>query len=65
MEVLNLPCDGRNILMMDYEKDLFEMKYPNEYLIEISMFSGKTNKTKKLLYSKIIERLSSSLGIKK
>jgi len=63
--VLELPSDDRNILIMEYEKELFEMKDPYEYLIEISMFSGRTNETKRKLFATIVERLHSKLNIEK
>lgn len=65
LEVLELPSDDKNILIMEYEKELFEMKDPYKYLIEITMFSGRSNKTKKLLFSTIVERLNSKLNIEK
>jgi len=63
--VLELPSDDRNILIMEYEKELFEMKNPYKYLIEISMFSGRTKERKKLLFTNIVERLHNKLNIEK
>lgn len=65
IDVLNLPDDDKNIFLMEYERDFFEMKEPYKYLIEISMFSGRTNNTKKILFSKIVERLNNALNIEK
>lgn len=63
--VLELPSDDKNILIMEYEKELFEMKDPYKYLIEISMFSGRSDETKKLLFSTIVKRLYDRLNIEK
>jgi len=65
INVLKLPSDDKNILIMEYEKELFEMKDPYRYLIEISMFSGRSDETKRLLFSTIVERLYNKLNIEK
>ena len=65
IDILKLPSDDKNILIMEYEKELFEMKDPYEYLIEVSMFSGRSDKTKRLLFSTIVERLNNKLNIEK
>ena len=65
IDVLKLPADDRNIFIMEYERDLFEMKEPYEYLIEIAMFSGRTNETKKLLFKTIVDNLNDKLNIEK
>ena len=65
IDVLKLPSDDRNIFLMEYEDELFEMKEPYEYLIEIAMFSGRSDETKKLLFKTIVDRLNIKLNIKK
>lgn len=65
IDVLKLPSDDRNILLMEYEAELFEMKEPYKYLIEIAMFSGRSNETKKLLFKTIVAKLNTKLNIKK
>ena len=64
-QALQLPDDDRNIRIMEYEPYLFTMKKPYKLIIEISMFSGRTVVTKKLLYQLIVTNLSESLGIAK
>ena len=65
IDVLKIPSDDRNIFLMEYEAELFEMKEPYEYLIEIAMFSGRSNETKKLLFKTIVDKLNVKLDIKK
>ena len=65
IDVLKLPSDDKNIFIMEYEKEHFEMKDPYKYLIEITMFSGRTDETKRLLFSTIVERLNNKLNIEK
>lgn len=57
VEILQLPSDDRNVRVIEYNPDLFQMKPPYEVLIEISMFAGRTKNTKKKLYGTIAERL--------
>ncbi|MFN8255946.1 MAG: tautomerase family protein [Bacteroidales bacterium] len=63
VESLKLPQNDQNIRIMEYEKDLFQMKPPYEILIEISMFEGRTKETKKLLYSNIVGALQQKCNI--
>jgi phenylpyruvate tautomerase PptA (4-oxalocrotonate tautomerase family) len=63
--VLSLPADDRNIRLMEYENDLFVMKNPYRYLIEITLFSGRSNSIKKTLYKTIVSVLEEKCGIKK
>jgi phenylpyruvate tautomerase PptA (4-oxalocrotonate tautomerase family) len=65
IEVLELPDDDKNIRMQEYEKSNFIMKKPYEYLIEITLFEGRTEKTKKELYKRIVEELEEKLRIEK
>lgn len=58
VEVLQLPDNDRNIRLIEYKPEFFQMKYPYEILIEISLFIGRTKETKKALYKTIVERLS-------
>jgi 4-oxalocrotonate tautomerase family enzyme len=64
-EILKLPSDDRNIRLEEYEKGLFQMKYPYRLIIEISMFYGRTIETKRKLYQEIVSTLFDNLGIKK
>ena len=64
-DILKLPNSDRNIRVMEYENGMFFTKAPYRILIEISMFSGRTNETKKKLFQKIVTELSSELGLKK
>jgi len=63
--VLALPADDRNIRLMEYESNLFIMKEPYKYLIEITMFSGRSSNIKKTLYKTIVSVLEEKNGIKK
>lgn len=58
VEALQLPEDDRNIRVIEYDPDFFQMKAPNEILIEISLFAGRTKETKKKLYRTIVEKVS-------
>jgi phenylpyruvate tautomerase PptA (4-oxalocrotonate tautomerase family) len=60
IESLKMPSDDRNIRVIEYQPDLFQMKAPYEILIEISMFSGRTKETKRTLYKTITDKLESS-----
>lgn len=60
IESLQLPSDDRNIRIIEYEPELFQMKPPYEILIEISMFTGRTKETKRKLYQSIVNKLDSS-----
>jgi len=57
VESLQLPANDRNIRIIEYAGDLFQMKPPYEVLIEISMFLGRTKGTKKKLYQTIVNSL--------
>ena len=57
VESLQLPANDRNIRIIEYAGDLFQMKPPYEVLIEISMFLGRTKDTKKKLYQTIVNSL--------
>ena len=65
VEILKLPSNDRNIRLIEYQQDFFQMKPPYEILIEISMFSGRTKETKKKLYQTIVEQLERNCSIKK
>jgi 4-oxalocrotonate tautomerase family enzyme len=62
---LQLPADDRNIRIIEYKPEYFIMKPPYEILIEISMFSGRTNETKKKLFRNIVTNLESAKIAKK
>ena len=65
VEVLKLPSNDRNIRLIEYKSDFFQMKPPYEILIEISLFLGRTKETKKKLYQTIVERLAVDCSIDK
>lgn len=58
--VLQLLPDDRNIRLIEYLPDLFQMKKPYKVLIEISMFTGRSKETKKNLYKTITENIAAS-----
>ncbi len=62
-ETLQLPEDDSNIRLSEYDADLFQMKAPYKILIQISMFSGRTIKTKKKLYELLVDNLNKKLQI--
>jgi phenylpyruvate tautomerase PptA (4-oxalocrotonate tautomerase family) len=64
-EVLKLPADDRNIRLVEYEKDRFSMKPPYTFLIEVTLFSGRSKETKRTLYRKIVDTLYGNMGIPK
>ena len=57
VESLRLPKDDRNIRIIEYKPELFQMKAPYDVLIEISMFTGRSKETKKKLYQSIVNKL--------
>ncbi|MDH6310343.1 phenylpyruvate tautomerase PptA (4-oxalocrotonate tautomerase family) [Dysgonomonas sp. PFB1-18] len=57
VESLQLPDDDRNIRIIEYKPEFFQMKAPCEILIEISLFKGRTKATKKKLYKNIVDGL--------
>ncbi|MPM06082.1 putative protein.1 [bioreactor metagenome] len=63
--VLALPADDRNIRLIEYDQELFVMKEPYKYLIEITLFSGRTLNTRKALYANIVSTLEEKAGIRK
>ncbi|NLF41541.1 MAG: tautomerase family protein [Bacteroidales bacterium] len=58
--VLQLLPDDRNIRIIEYLPELFQMKKPYKVLIEISMFTGRSKETKKNLYKTITENIAAS-----
>jgi phenylpyruvate tautomerase PptA (4-oxalocrotonate tautomerase family) len=60
VEALQLVSDDRNIRLIEYDPDFFQMKPPYEMLIEISMFIGRTKETKRKLYKTIVDKLESN-----
>lgn len=59
IESLQLPPDDRNVRLIEYQSDFFQMKSPFEILIEISMFAGRTKDTKRKLFRTIVNNLES------
>lgn len=60
VEILQLPDNDRNIRLIEYKHEFFQMQSPYQILIEISMFKGRTSETKKKLYKTIVENLGST-----
>lgn len=65
VEILQLPADDRNVRLIEYQPELFQMKPPYEILIEISLFTGRTKETKRKLFQTIVDRLESNVLIEK
>jgi phenylpyruvate tautomerase PptA (4-oxalocrotonate tautomerase family) len=59
VQTLQLPPDDRNVRLIEYPSDLFQMKPPYEILIELSLFAGRTKETKKKLFQSIVNNLES------
>jgi 4-oxalocrotonate tautomerase family enzyme len=64
-ETLQLPTNDRNIRIIEYDPDLFQMKPPYKILIEVSMFTGRTKETKKKLIQSIVKNLASNRLVEK
>ena len=64
-EALRLPADDRNVRLIEYAPDFFSLKKPYELLVEITLFSGRSAETKKILYQKIVATLESQCGVPK
>lgn len=58
--VLQLLPDDRNIRLIEYLPEFFQIKKPYKVLIEISMFTGRSKETKKNLYKTITENIAAS-----
>jgi 4-oxalocrotonate tautomerase family enzyme len=65
IDTLRLPADDRNIRIIEYPGGYFQMKPPYEILIEITLFKGRTEETKKELFEGIVQALESMAGLKK
>jgi len=65
MEALQLPNQDRNVRILEYKPEYFQLKAPYEILIEITLFSGRTKETKKRLYQTIVNNIELRLGIDK
>lgn len=65
VNVLQIPENDRNIRVLEYEPHLFEMKPPYEMLIEIAIFKGRSDETKKKLYKSIVTNLDDNNLISK
>ena len=61
-EALQLLPDDRNIRLTEFEKGFFQMKQPYRFIIEISMFSGRSAEIKKKMYQLIVSTLPSLRG---
>jgi phenylpyruvate tautomerase PptA (4-oxalocrotonate tautomerase family) len=61
--VLCLLEDDRNVRQIEYENSNFCMKNPYKILIEITMFSGRSDEIKKKLFGEIVNNLSDYLNI--
>jgi 4-oxalocrotonate tautomerase family enzyme len=62
-QILKLPKDDKNIRLNEFDPDFFLMKPPYALIIEISMFSGRSNDTKRALYQSIVVNLKEKLDI--
>jgi phenylpyruvate tautomerase PptA (4-oxalocrotonate tautomerase family) len=65
VESLKLIPDDRNIRILEYKPELFQMKAPYEIIIEVTMFSGRSKATKKKLYKLIVDSLFDNLKIER
>ena len=65
VESLKVPEDDRNVRLLEYEKNQFIMKKPYEYLIEITLFKGRTREIKNNLYKTLVQNLENRLQISK
>jgi len=65
VEILQLLQNDRNIRVLEYPPEFFQLKSPYTMLIEISMFSGRTIATKKKLFQAIVNNLELSGLIEK
>jgi phenylpyruvate tautomerase PptA (4-oxalocrotonate tautomerase family) len=57
VQTLQLSENDQNFRLIEYEPDFFQMKPPYKVIIEISLFSGRTPKTKKLLFQNLVQQL--------
>lgn len=57
VDTLQLPTDDRNIRIIEFRPELFDMKAPYEMIVEITLFAGRTIETKKKLYQTIVTQL--------
>ena len=65
VDALQLLPDDKNIRILEYQPELFQMKSPYKILIEISLFIGRTKETKKKLYQLIVNNLEKANIAKK
>jgi phenylpyruvate tautomerase PptA (4-oxalocrotonate tautomerase family) len=65
VESLKLIPDDRNIRILEYKPELFQMKAPYEIIIEVTMFSGRSKATKKKLYKLLVDSLFDNLKIER
>jgi 4-oxalocrotonate tautomerase family enzyme len=65
IDVLQLPTDDRNIRILEYPQEFFQMKKPYEIFIEISMFTGRTKETKRKLFQSIVKILEEEMKIER
>lgn len=57
VDILQLLQNDRNIRIVEYPPELFQLKPPYTMLIGISMFQGRTTATKKKLFQAIVNNL--------
>ena len=60
-----LKSTDRNIKVIRYDQDLFELKAPYEIFIQINLFSGRTLEFKRNLYATIVSAIESKTIFKK
>lgn len=66
VETFKIPDDDRNQRIYEFDDCNFERrsnKTKEFTIIEITAFKGRTRETKKMLYRRIVENLSSKAGI--
>jgi phenylpyruvate tautomerase PptA (4-oxalocrotonate tautomerase family) len=66
-EALQAPPEDPSVRLAEYPPEQFSIPYPDRHskqytLVEVTMFAGRTAKTKRRLYSAIVERLA-ALGV--
>ena len=60
-----LKSSDRNIRVIRYDQDLFELKVPYEIFIEIDMVEGKSDDFKRELYKNIVNAIEEKTLFKK
>ena len=64
-ETFNLKPTDRNIKVIRYDQDLFELKDPYEIFIEIDLIKGRSRDFKRNLYETLVKAVSEKTMFKK